>query len=297
MKIFSKIAAMFTILALFSIAFAVDPPAPTTMTVDISILETAQIIVVPASLAWSNIQVGTKGGLKNLTIKNTGSVNVSNLYVYADTLTDELPRPYGSSNASYYAAGGVITLKNETSAEQYYFGGRVEWNWTEDVANKDLTMASTGLDRQAGWGFYVNISSDYFWAIANGSDAMCNNSGAKFAVEDDVDLGTTATRTPSVTDITRNAGDQYYSYFSDNRATSPLKDYCIAVNTTCEKIYIYKYDKRTEPNFGGCTNSRYLNPGPIPPAQTERLSLDVFVPRGLPAGEMTQATLTFVASL
>src|SRR3989344_4772297 len=146
------IAVIFVFAAFIPAAFAIDPPANQTITVDVEVLSTAQIIVVPSSLAWTGLTTGTAGGMKNLTVKNTGSVNVSQLYFFADTLDMELSRPYSSDNASSYSAGGVVVVKNESDGEFYYFAGRIEWNWTEDIPNKDLTS----LNNPVGWGFFVN---------------------------------------------------------------------------------------------------------------------------------------------
>ena len=298
-RIIFAASAFAMIFLLVPAAFAIDPPANQTITVDVEFLSSAQIIVVPSSLAWTGLTTGTAGGMKNLTVKNTGSVNVSQLYFFADTLDMELSRPYSSDNASSYSAGGVVVVKNESDGEFYYFAGRIEWNWTEDIPNKDLTS----LNNPVGWGFFVNASSDYIWAVGNGTNAttngpgVCNTTGAQLAIETDIDLGTVATRTPVTTSITRDSGDTNYSFFSVSNSNSPLFRHCVAVNSTCGSVYIYKYDKRTLPNFGSCANSRYLNAGNIVPSAMERLQVDVWVPRGLPAGNMTQTTLTFVASL
>src|SRR3989304_1041031 len=57
--------------------------------VSVEVAATAQITVWPTNMTWWNVYPGTVGGLKYLTIKNTGSTNISTIYGYADTLTSE----------------------------------------------------------------------------------------------------------------------------------------------------------------------------------------------------------------
>lgn len=285
---------LFLPLFLFALVSSVVMAQPATedVTVDVSILSTAEITVLPSSLSWSSVSPGTAGGNKSLNVKNVGSTNVSQIYAYVDTLTDEITRPYGSDNAADYAVGSVITLINETSGEKYYFAGRLEWNWTEAVSNSNFTNINNY--NAVAWGFFRNTSQDYFWGLGNGTGGLCNNTDTVFGIDTNEDDGTMSTRTPVTTTINRDGGDANYSYFSVNDANSPLYGYCVAVNATCDNIYIYKYDRRA--GFQTCANSRYLRENNLAPYDTEDISVDVFVPRGMPDGSMNTATLTFAAS-
>jgi len=290
------------ILVLILLAFSLPmfvyaaPPADKTATVEVTVEEYAEITVSPTTLNWSSVNTGSTGGWKNLTVTNTGTVNVTDLYVYADTLTDEVTRPYGIDNPQVYAAGGVITIINESGfagSEKFYFAGRAEWNWTEYLTNTDLS----NLTYPVSAGFFKNTSREYFWAAganSSGDNSLCNQTDSEFALDDDIDTGVVGTRTPSTVDIVHDASNKQWGIFSVNRAGSPLNGYCVAVNRTCDKIYIYKYDKRAL--FASCVNSQFLNTHQLTPGQVESLTLDIFAPRGLPAGTMKQATLTFVAS-
>jgi len=281
------------IVLLFLAAAVFAAPDPKTADVEVTVEAYAEITLNPTDLNWSSVNIGSPGGAKNLTIKNTGSVNVTNIYIYPDTLTDESTSPYASSDPQGYAAGGLITAINQTGAEQYYFVGRVEWNWTSGVSNTDLS----NLTYFVSYGFFKNNSNEYFWAVganSSGDEGLCNQTDAEFALEDDEDAGVVGTRTPSTVDIVHDANNKEWGIFSVNRATSPLNGYCVAVNRTCDKVYIYKYDKRNM--FSNCVNSRYLRDAPLTPGSSELLTLDIFAPLGLPAGTLRQATLTLVAS-
>jgi hypothetical protein len=259
-----------------------------TVDVFVDIQAVAQITVVPDVLNWS-VTPGAVGGTKFVDIKNTGSVNITNIYAFVDTLTDEPERPYGSTNATKYAAGGLIVLKNETY-NKYFWAGRIEWNWTDDISGMD----KNGVSSPVAWGFFKNTTFEYNWLVGNGTGGYCNNTGAQFAIEDDADNGTVVTRTPIATGITLDARDSNFGYFSVNRATAPLSESCVAVSFDCKKIFIYRYDKR--PGFSSCANSRYLQTSALVPGDIHTLTLDIWTPLGIPAGNLNTATITIVGT-
>jgi hypothetical protein len=263
--------------------------ANATVTIDVNVSQTASITVIPTTLNWTSVNTGAAGGIKNLTVKNVGSINVSQIYSYVDTLVTESARPYGSSDPKSYSAGGVIVIRNETDTK-YYFAGRLEWNWTQDIPNHLWTAVTSPVS----WGYVRNTSSDYVWVVGNGTAGRCNESSAQFSVETDVDLGTAATRTPDNTvSMTTSASDpNNWGYAL--MTSGPLLDHCVAVNTACTKVYIYKFDKRA--NFSGCTGANYLLSSTLTPGNTIQLSLDAWVPNGYPGGFLNQTILTVYAT-
>jgi hypothetical protein len=290
------------IIILFSLIFFVQInlmptlAAYNTTDIDINVSEFSQITLIPTYLNWTQIVAGTAGEHKNITVKNTGSVNVSQIYAYVDTITDEATRPYGSSDASKYAAGGVLTIRNETEAKYYYLG-KLEWNWTEDISSHNWGAVTSPVS----WGYFRNLTSSYVWLVGNGTPTVgdptgiyCNDTGSEFAIEDVVDTGDPTTRDPDDTTITRNSGDASYSFFSVSRNTAPLYLYCVAVSTNCQKIYIYDFDQRT--GFATCTEADHLYYGNLTPGDTIILKVDPWVPWGIPSGNLTRATLTVVGS-
>ena len=260
-----------------------------TVTIDVNVTQVASITVWPETLNWTSVSTGGVGGVKYVNVKNTGSLNVSQIYAYVDTLITEPVRPYGLAYAKNYSAGGVITLMNETDSK-YYFAGRLEWNWTQDIPNNDWSAVTTPVS----WGYFRNTSSDYVWVLGSGTDDRCNESDAQFSIESDVDLGTTATRTPANTfTMSTSAGNpEEWGYTSIT--TGPLAGHCVAAYYDCSKIYIYNFDKRS--SFSGCSNAEYLQAANMVPGYSIILSLDAWVPNGYPAGFLNQTILTVYAT-
>jgi hypothetical protein len=291
------------LLSLLGLAFVsafmihISLAASDTVSVNVTVQSVSQMIVVPDSLNWTSIATGATGGLINLTIQNSGSVNLTNIFVYVNTNETETWRPYGSDRAANFSSGGVLVIKN-SSASKMYWAQKKEWNWTMTIPNMDLS--AIGASSRAASGFFRNTTFEYIWAVGNGTNSsvlgagLCNNTGALFAITDVADTGSTATRTPSTTTIARDGGDAEYGYFSVNRAAAPISGMCVAVRFDCSYILIYKYDKRS--NFGTCVNAHYLRSADLAPGQTDTIITDAYVPYGIPTGQMAIATMTVQAS-
>ena len=277
------VASVF-LLAFFSLQIGFSAQTTDTATVNVSVSSKVEISILPDVFNFTSLAPGDAGPFLSFQIKNTGSVNVTNIFAYVDTLDKETERPYGTSNASKYSAGGVLLIKNETDTQPWFLG-RIEWNLTYDVPNSNLGSA-------VAWGYFRNTTSEYLWAVSNGTN---NCTDGTFAIEDDPDTGSTDTRTPTATDIVNEGtSDGYWGLFSVNRATSPLYGYCVAVYWDCTKIYIYKYDKRA--NFTSCSNSEYLQADYLAPNDAHNAELTAYIPLGMPYGNLSQAILTIEAT-
>ena len=270
-------------------AFAAETIA--NITVNVTVAPVAEITVIPNYLEWVNLNPGSAGMSQVVDVKNSGSVNVTSLYIYASTLYDETTRPYGTGDPSKYSAAGVIVVRDEGNIVPQ-FVGRIEWNWTDSISNADFSAVNS----LKAWGFYKNTSFEYVWAVGAGNNGFCNITGAQFAIEDDPDMGTTATRTPTTHGVTFNGGDANFGYFSiSGRAAFGGDNVCVAVAADCSKIYIYKYDKRS--GFSTCSNSAYLTTKTLTPGDIYTIPyLNAFIPKGIPAGILKIGTLTIVAS-
>jgi hypothetical protein len=261
--------------------------ASNTTDIDVNVSSFSQITLYPNYLNWTNIVAGTAGGHKNITVMNTGSVNVSAIYGWVDTLEDETTRPYGSSNPASYATGGVLSIRNETDSKYFYLG-RIEWNWTQDIPSHDWSAVTTPI----AWGYFRNMSNDYVWVLGSGTGGRCNESDAQFSYETDIDLGTISTRKPdntfTLTTITAAPNEWAYTQIT----SGTLAGHCIAAFYNCSKIFIYNFDRRS--NFTDC--GEYLYNDQLAPGKTIILKADAWIPRGIPAGNLTRATLTVEAT-
>jgi hypothetical protein len=181
-------------------------------------------------------------------------------------------------------------MRNQ-SETKLYFNGRIEWNWTNIISN----IVLTNVPNAVAWGFFKNVTNEYVWAIGNGTGGFCNDTTAHFGIDDDIDTGVESTRTPEITDFTTpdNVGADW-SVFSIDRTGSPLYGHCVAVWVNCTKIYIYKYDYRGQ--FPNCNNRGYIEDVITPSGETEILTLDAWIPKGLPNGNMSSTILTVYTS-
>ena len=287
MQIIIIIFALFGLLALFALPKSVSAQTDSNTTVYVSVQSVSQITLAPAVLSFLSMP-GHNAGTKFLDIQNTGSNNVTNIYAYVSTLLDEPYRPYGTSNATNYSAGGVIVFENN-SFNKFFFAGRLEWNESAQPSN----MVTGSVNSPAAWGFFRNTSYEYNWLVGNGTRGFCNNTGAQFAISDYVDNGTAVTRTPQ-SPFTLDGGDYSFGYFSVTRATAPLYQSCVAVSYDCTRIYIYKYDER--PGFSTCNNANYIQTQNLIAGQVHTLTLDAYLPLGIPNGNLNTTTFTAVAT-
>ena len=292
---FSVFVTLFFAIFALSILFSSMPvfaDASNTTTLDVNVSQTAIISVLPTTLNWTSVSTGQNGTTKYINVKNIGSENVSSIYTYIDTLVSEYYRPYGGA-ATAYSAGGVIAVKNETASTDYFFSGRLEWNWTQDIPNHDWSIVDD-VDAHA-WGYLRNASSDYVWVLGNGTDGYCNNTATEFAIEYDVDTGDVGTRTPEG-GYAIEAESAEWGFLGITDGSSPLDGYCVATYYDCTKIYIYKYDQRTSPNFASCDNSAYLQELNLTPGYTMILEVQPWIPNGYPSGYLNSTVLTVYAS-
>ncbi|MBW6451791.1 MAG: hypothetical protein K0B02_03610 [DPANN group archaeon] len=262
------------------------------VTVDINISAIGVLVVTPTTLSWSDMSPGSDGSVENIRIKNTGSINVSNIYLDTSTIVDEDKNPLLTASAINYSAAGFILVQNSTDTE-YYHAGRLEWNLSTVLTDEVLDLG--GSTEVFGHGWYRNATgNEYLWKVENGTNGLCNNTGTTFNIKNapenitDVnrDLSTGLSTCGSVT-----AGTNWGTFACTD---GPLSGQCVATSTACDKIHIYKYNMAS--SFPACANAVYLmEDNLIPGAET---FIDVFasIPMGMPSGDTAQGTLTITAT-
>lgn len=262
-----------------------------TVTVNVNISTVATIVVSPNAISWAGVNPGANTGTTNIIIKNTGSVNVTDIYMTTSAITDESTNPLPTADPSAYSAASLIFVKNSTEAAHSH-AGRLEWNLSSVLTDETLGITAGTTAFAHGW--YRNSSgNEYLWKVENGTDGLCNNSGAVFEIQQDPENDTSLSR-----DITANPSTcsavttGAWGVFTCS--DGPLEGYCVAAANTCNKIYIYKNDYST--TFPTCNNREYLLDGDLIPGAEDSISVFASVPNGIPAGDTTAGTLTIVAT-
>jgi len=281
----------------------------TNVTVYISTL--TEITVVPRNLTWYNVLPGVPGGIKYLQIRNTGTMNISKVYLHADTLTTEPNNPLPSGIPSPYSSGGVLVVKrNDTPYAPdvlypYYYVDRLEWNTSLITPNSRGPAGSIadGADLPITWGYYRNATpgSEYLFYLVNGSTINntngCNSTNSKIMIETEADQGEPSTRNPATGGTVTQTLPDWGIY---NFTSGPLAGNCVAIYRTCEKILIYRYDRRdsgsTQFNKCDMTNDEQsIKTNNFVPGEEFQIDFDAWVPEGIPGGGMTPTWLTVEA--
>ena len=295
---YEHFAAVSLFLALVIILAGVIPIVVTqngNITVDVNVSTAAAISVLPTDISWSQLPVGADGQIYNVTVNNIGSVNVTNLYVTVDTISLESSNPLRSGSASAYAASGLIKIRNETESEMFYDLGRLEWNLSEILTNENLDLSAGVTNFGHGW-YRNSTGNEYLWKVENGSNGWCNTTDTVFKIKMDPENATQESRDLSFgtkTDSSPTASGNW-SFHSLN-ASEPLPNYCVAVHYTCEKIYLYKYDKSSP--FDTCSNSAYLTTEELAPGEKwDKLRVKPSIPQGFPGGDTSTSIIMFYAS-
>ena len=289
-----KLIASILIAALLAILSSLKIPtfaATSNQTnVSVNVTELMKITVSPVNLTWFAVTPSSEGEVKYLDIKNTGSVNISAVYGYVSSLEDEPTNPIPTGSAEAYAAGGVLVLKKNESDAKWYYAGRIEWN-----ISKPTNAGGTYCENAVAWGYYRNVSGDYLWCLVNDSSGFCNSTSAKIYIENDIDDGSASTRQP---EVGGNFGAEVGNWGIYSFTGGPLEGHCVAAYYDCSRIYIYRYDRRSNPNFEACPLSneqqslRYVN---LTPGDQFTINAGVWIPWGIPAGWLKSSWLTIEA--
>ncbi len=276
------------IIILTSVTFLFPKSRATTNTTEIAlnISEVASISVIPTYLEWIQVTPGTNGTPESITIKNTGSTNFTYLYASVDSFAEETTNPLFTGNPADYTAGSFLVLKNSTDTE-YRFVNRMEWNYTDTLDNYVPTSGAVSR------GFFKNITKEYLWDIVDDSNNQClNTSEMTFTIKTVPDNG--ANRDMSSNTVTGTGGSNTTTWSSWTFSSGPLSGYCVAVYHDCTKIMVYQWDHNS--SLPTCSDLRYIQSSTFSPGNTHVISANVYVPKGIPAGNATQSTLTITAT-
>ena len=265
-------------------SFAVTVNNTTTIALNVSKL--AIMTITPTYVEWLNIPPGNNGTAQNITITNKGSVNLTNIYASVNSFALETTNPLFTGNPADYAAGSFLVLHNSTESE-YRFVNRMEWNYTDTLDNYVPTSGAVSR------GFFKNITKEYLWDIVPDSNNQClNTSEMTFTIKTVPDDGTN--RDMSSDTVTGTGEGNTTEWSSWTFGSGPLAGYCTAIYKDCTKIMVYQFDHNS--SLPTCSNLTYIQSSALTPNSDHTMSANVYVPKGIPAGNTTQSTLTITAS-
>lgn len=290
-KYIMPFALAILILALITSPMTFAASTNDNITVNVNISSVGAIVVSPNSISWAATAPGSNTATTNIIIKNTGSENVSNIYMTTSAITDESTNPLQTADPNAYSAAGFIFVKNSTETT-YSHAGRLEWNLSTILTGETLSI--TAGTTAFGHGWYRNSTgNEYLWKVENGTAGLCNNTGATFDIEQGPENDTTLSR-----DITANPSTcsavTVGAWGVFTCSDGPLNGYCVAAASTCDKIYIYKNDYSS--TFPTCNNREYLRSANLIPGTEDSLNVFASIPLGMPAGDTNEGILTIVAT-
>jgi len=281
------------------------------VTISVNVSESAMIEVSPDIATFNQVLPGviafpgsdSSTSSKSFTITNVGSVNFTQMYVEVDITAGETSNPLGTGDPSQYYAGGFVVLKNESDVDNWRFVGRQEWNLTE---KPEPYIGHENASAMA-WGYFGNNSKQYFWELSNGTvgsgdGEYCNGTGTILRIKEWAVNGTAAAY-----DLYTTAADTITYEIDTNKAdwgifnaetSGPLANYCVATDKDCDRLYIYQW-KQTNSQFDACTSTWYIfNEGEdkFNPDDQFDFNITVWVPKGIPAGDMSSSILTVTAA-
>ena len=290
------------------------------ITVSVNVSNVTQITVLPNSITYTQIQPGANSIPQNVTVKNTGSANVSNIYVTGSARTDEVTNPLGRGDPNLHSSAGLFFIQNETTTSNYTHIGKVEWNLTRLFGGIVLNLPSNTLNWSAGW--YRNATDDitdqvndvvdneFLWKVENGTcsgvpgTGWCNCTDTTFRIigypENNTANPATARDFSSSTylsSFTATGNSSEFAVFSVGSVPGgfgPLAGYCVAAMYGCDRIYISKYDPDSLP---ACNNDMYLAQSLLAPGnELNYTKVFASVPLGTPAGTLASGQIAFTAN-
>jgi len=290
-SLYFSIICVFVIIS-FSYSTSVVQAVTETLTINVTIESSAQINILPASFTFEGMYPGFYGTDQSFSVKNTGSTNISAISVYTSTIEDEDSNPLGAGSATAYASTGFILIKNNT-AENHSYAGRLEWNLSNILQNESLDL-DPGTTRFLH-GFHRNATyGDYLFKVENGTAGLCNNSGVDMKIINTPENGSQHRNftSESTTSGSYETGNEYWGIFSFT--SGPLQDHCVAADYNCTKIFIYKYDQRS--NFTGCGIDSNFDTTILTPGNEINGMLYASIPQGMSLGQTIIGSLTFDAT-
>ncbi len=292
--------ALFTIIAL-----SITGPEETTAydvnvtgnaTVTLTIASKTMIDITPQVLNYSSQDPGTAVvnytyaglNLSQIQIENIGSTNLTHVWFNTSQPT---VRPFGTGVVTNYDAANFLAIKNSTMSDtEYAFVDRLEFNHSTDIVY--LTLPPS-YKRQGRLRVGPN---EYFWATSS-TESYCNGTGTGNLYISDTAHTIDETGDIDLSDDPKSitgSGDSSWGVV-DTFAIGDAS-YCAAVSADCSKVRFYRWNADA-PGTSGCSLDEVYSSNKLTPGDSFAVDLRLYVPYGVPAGAVTNGTLTVMADV
>ncbi|MFH1834966.1 MAG: hypothetical protein ABH851_02125 [Methanobacteriota archaeon] len=234
-------------------------------------------------------------------IENIGSHNISKVWFNA---TYPESNPFATGEISDDSANFVV-LANESATvdDEYFFINRKEYNETRSLVY--LTDPNGVIPPAADWmyGRFRNASDEFFWMI-NKSD-VCNKTKNLYIGDLSHKKSSSGTIDFSGSGVVTIALAENGAYGVGDIDSGNLTGYCVAVNATCDNIFLYKWNMDMPGAGTDCDNALYAHGDPdddasvngaLVPGESIVMRIKVRVPYGVYEGSTTQGVITVIAS-
>lgn len=305
-------ALLATTASFFTVAGAQTTSNDTNVT--LSVAEETSVTVTPDLFDFASMTLGETNFSDiqplRLQIENTGTTNLTNIYANPDTISSEQDNPLGTGQPAEYAAGRFLWISNTSdNAFGFYHAGHLTWNNTEDNGGEPSGITNDPANT-VGHGFYRNATGDYLWAIQNDtSNIGCDETGASLTIKTAKDDG--SNRDMSANTVTYNVQTQNANWGlagtgsnpTEPVSSGPLQGHYVALHSSCEKAYAFRWDDPSaipDPDGTGSTpvnelvgpsSSDHITPGEVWVAR-----IGAAVHAGVPDGSTNRTLLTITAS-
>ncbi|MBU0953757.1 MAG: hypothetical protein KKA90_05080 [Nanoarchaeota archaeon] len=263
-------------------------------TVTLSISTSLAISVNPATLAFGNVSPGGESpGQLQLIIKNTGSNNISFVFITSGSYYGTSKNPLPGGDPNLYNASSFVFLRNSTNAT-FFHAGRVEWNLSDIPGNATMNTTAGTEEQIVGW--YRNNTGWYLFRVDNGSTGWCNASTIHMVISEVEENSTSMYRDLSVAAnvVTGTIESNNSVLTAVTFASGPLNDNCVYIDKDCKNIFITKYDLNS--SYPACSVESGIRSSNFAPGDEETVTTFASVPEGVPAGVAGTGTLTITAS-
>jgi hypothetical protein len=269
------------------------------VTININVTQSISIDVNPNSVSWNQLNIGETGTPSYFTVTNVGSVNITSLRA---NITNDATNPYGTGTSSNYNAGEFV-LMNTTSAGFYYVN---KMNWNESIPGE--VTSPTDFTEGADTGYFgiirtasdSDVGQDYYWFInRTASSGDCATSSSVLLLGNDP-KNVSSTGSIDFTDSGEYTSIPFGAGVSAADISSgDFSGYCAIISADCSTVTLTRWNTDLD-SGSACTNDQVFydgtSPNELSPGSYTWFWLEPKIPNGVPDGDVSQGTLTIIAS-